>query len=391
MYRELTHSRYFQLALFLLALSFFNGLAVAGEKPDKKPDFLSLAALLIQDGNFERADAALSSIDSERDDLDRKRYYTLRGLVDLKLGRNAAAVKALQAAQQAGQTDAILHVYLAQAWYGLEEYRKSLQAIDAAGETGAAIAGVVLLKAQLHWQLGEHDAAWLALEDGTKRFPDNIAFPRQQVFRLIQLGLYQKATMQGLDYLNRFEASARDYVAIGSAIRQAGQAQTALSILEPAHMRFPSNEKALLALARTYADLGRLNSAANLLERAAAMNSDYLIDAAELRRRAGQTMRALYLNSQARDQKKKRKQRLALLLQMEDFSRAAGMQEALFRAGLLEDEEIRYALAYAAFKAGEFEQAEAQLATLKKASLFKKATALRKAMASCRDERWRCS
>ncbi len=378
------------IAFGLLLALLLMGAASAADKAEKKLDYLSLAALLIQDGNFERADIALASIDTEREDLDRKRYYTLRGLVDLKLQRNAEAVKSLQAAQQAGQTDAILHVYLAQAWYGLEEYRKALQAIEAAGETGAAIAGVMLLKAQLHWQLGDHDAAWVALEEGGRRFPDNIAFPRQQVFRLIQLGLYQKAMAKGLDYLDRFDASARDYVAIGSAMRQAGQAQTALSILEPARLRFPDDEKALLALARTYADLGRLNSAANLLELAAAINPDYLIDAAELRRRAGQSMRALYLNSQARDQKKKFKQRLALLLQTEDFSRAAGMEEALYRAGLLEDEEIRYALAYAAFKAGEFERAEAQLATLKKAALFKKATALRKAMAACRDQRWRC-
>lgn len=378
------------IACGLLSLLLLVGIASAGEKTGKKLDYLSLAALLIQDGNFERADSALASIDSSREDLDRKRYYTLRGLVDLKLQRNAEAVEHLQAAQQAGQTDAILHVYLAQAWYGLQEYRKALAAIEASAETGAAIAGVVLLKAQLHWQLGEHDAAWAALEEGERRFADNVAFPRQQVFRLIQLGLYQKAMAKGLDYLDRFDASARDYVAIGSAMRQAGQAQTALSILEPARLRFPDDEKALLALARTYADLGRLNSAANLLELAAIINPDYLIDAAELRRRAGQPLRALYLNSQARDQKKKYKQRLALLLQMEDFSRAAGMEEALYRAGLLEDEKIRYALAYAAFKAGEFERAEAQLSTLRKAALFKKATALRKAMASCRDERWRC-
>lgn len=374
----------------LVLLSLFNLHAgVAGER-EKKVDYLGLAGLLIQDGKVERADMALASVDVAAADLDRKRYFTLRGLVDLKLQRYPDAIEHLHAAQKAGQDKPILYVYLAQSWYGLGEYAKALAAIDAAGATGSSLPGVVLLAAQCHWAVGDHAAAWDTLNEGAGRFPSDPAFPRQQVFRLIQLGLYQQAVVVGRDYLQRFDVDAHDHVAIGSAMRQAGQAQTALSILEPARLRFPNEVKAVIALARTYVDLGRLNVAADLMEQAAAMDPQYLIDAAELHRRAGHTLRALYLNSQVRDQKKKLKQRLALLLEDADYSRAAGMQEDLFRAGLLADEDIRYALAYAAFKAGEFARAEAQLATLKKAALFKKATALRKAMETCRDEAWRC-
>lgn len=67
------------------------------------------------------------------------------------------------------------------------------------------------------------------------------------------------------------------------------------------------------------------------------------------------------------------------------------MEAALVRTRLLDDEDVRYALAYAQFKEGDFIGAERNLAKLSKPDLFRKATELRQSMQDCADERWRCS
>jgi len=66
------------------------------------------------------------------------------------------------------------------------------------------------------------------------------------------------------------------------------------------------------------------------------------------------------------------------------------MYNDLTRVGLLEDQDIRYALAYAYFKSGDFDRAEEQLGQLERADLFRKATELRRVMTQCADQPWLC-
>jgi hypothetical protein len=66
------------------------------------------------------------------------------------------------------------------------------------------------------------------------------------------------------------------------------------------------------------------------------------------------------------------------------------MERDLTRLGLLDDEDIRYALAYAYFKNGDFESTERQLQQLTRPDLFRKAAELRSAMQDCAEDRWQC-
>ena len=67
------------------------------------------------------------------------------------------------------------------------------------------------------------------------------------------------------------------------------------------------------------------------------------------------------------------------------------MLPKLSRLGLLSDENIRYALAYAYYKTGRFERAEEQLKPIQDPQLFESALQLRKAMAACREAGWECT
>lgn len=376
--------------LALLLLAAVPG-AVAQESDEDEVEPLSLAALLIGDGNHERARQVLAGVDPDDPELDRARYHTLSGLVALNLEENALAAREFEAAIDAGQTEPVVWLYLAQAYFSEKRYTETLDALVRAGPDTIRLPSVYLMWSQAHWELRQYRRAWDVLETGRHLFPDRAGdFVRRQVFLLVEQGLYQAAAELGRTYLEDGETGPEDALAIGNALRQTGSFEEAARILETARLQYPENARLAKVLAHTYLDQGQVLQAAGILRTAAVADPDLVSEAAELYRRAGWPVQALSLNGQVVDQSRKMRQRLAILIELERYSRAAAMEEDLYRVGLLDDEDILYALAYAWFKAGDFDRAESHLTRLTESELFRKATELRRVMAQCADEPWMC-
>jgi tetratricopeptide (TPR) repeat protein len=353
-------------------------------------DYLDLAALMLRDGNLDRAVVALDQVDLSTDDVDLLRYYTLRGLAHIRRNEPAPAVDALRQAIAIGEVQSTLYVYLAQALFQLERYREVLDALDRGGEELVGIASIFHMRAQCHWLLDEPAMALAVLDQASERFPGEPGFLRRKVFFLIELGLFREAVQLGRQYLQQSEGRKDDYVAFGAALGAVGETDEALVLLEQARLKFPGDPEIGKVLARSYFNQGRINAAADLVLEASMADPTLVSEAAELYRRAGRTSRALMLNGQIADQPTKLKQRLAILLELQRFEQAATMDEELRRVGLLEDEDIRYALAYALFKAGDFQAAETHLQKLARPDLFRRAAELRRAMQDCAEEPWLC-
>jgi tetratricopeptide (TPR) repeat protein len=211
------------------------------------------------------------------------------------------------------------------------------------------------------------------------------------VFYLIEAGLFQQAADLGRTYLGRAEPKAADYAAIGSALRQSKSYDEALLFLERARLQFPDDPAVAKALAQTWLERGETLAAAEILMQQAEHDPALLPEAAELFRRAGHAVRALAINARIPDQSRKLKQRVGLLVQLRRYEQVAGMEEALYRVGLLQDEDVRYALAYSHYKGGDFAAAEKHLQALTRPELFRKATELRRLMQDCADSRWACA
>lgn len=383
--RILTH------VMLALALA---GVAHGADAPgDEMSDAerLELAARLTSDGEYERAARTLGRVDAAAADLDLAKYHTVAGLIAINQNRNEDAVRNLEDAIAAGQVDPTVQIYLAQAHFALEQWREALEALDAAGPTADALGGVWQMRAQAWWSLGERQQAFDTLTSAADKFPANNSFTRRQVFYLVEAGLYQEAAQLGRRYLQRGDAKAEDYAAIGGALRRIGRFDESLAILESARLRYPDNDAIAKALAQTWLESGRPLAAARLLEQASLRDPNLLVETAELYRRAGYGALALSLNARVPDQAKKLKQRIGILVQLERYGEVAGMEPALYRSGLLEDEDVRYALAYAYFRAGDFAAADRHLAALKRPELFRKATELRKVMEECADAPWSCA
>lgn len=359
---------------------------------DAEPvDRLPLAALLIGDGNYDRARQVLAAVDTDAEDFDAPRYHTLSGLVALNLEEYPRAVVEFEQAIEAGQDAPVVYLYLAQAHFGGENYAATLTALDQAGEDTTRIPSVFLIRSQALWSLERFDEAWAVLNQGRAQFPDRVNdFARRQVFLLVEQGLYQAALSLAQDLLGQASGDVSDALAVGNALIQADQAGEAAALLEEAMLTAPEDATVAKLLAQSYLVQDMPLAAAQVLRQGAYYNPDLLIESAELFRQTGRLNEALTLNGQAIDQPKKLKQRLAILIGLSRFDQAAAMEDDLKRVQLLDDEDIRYALAYAHFKTGDYAASEEQLFFLESPENFRKATELRRVMGECEQNPWLC-
>lgn len=378
---------HFLMLLLLLACSVS---IIAADDNADEVDYLELASLMLKDNNVERAETALSQVNLDDENTDVQRFHVLNGLLQVRKGDNQAAIDAFVAAKQLGDVDSVINVYLAQAAFATEQYALAIEALDSAGDAVARIPSVYHMRGQAHWLQQEHHVAIAVMDQASLIFPNDASFPRRKIFYLIELGLNSTAAELGQEYLEKYQAQADDYVVIGNALRSSGNLILALRFLERAQLKFPNQADVTKALAATYISNQSFHAAANLVHQLALTDNSLLSEAAELYRRSGQRHLALSVNSLVEDQAQKLTQRLGLLIELGNYEQAAEMEQDVLRNQLDDDENIQYALAYALFKVGEYDQAEQYLSRITDNQLFQKAVEVRKIMADCADEIWRC-
>ena len=376
--------------LFCGALMMLSSPALVLAEEADEVNYLELASLMLKDNNVARAETALSQVDLEQEGLDIQRFHVINGLLQVRKGENQAAIDAFLAAKKLGAVDSVINVYLAQSAFALQQYQLTIDSLDSAGEAIVRIPSVYHMRAQAHWLLKEHEMAIAVMDQASLIFTDDAAFPRRKIFYLIELGLNSTAAELGIEYLEKYQADATDYVGIGNALRSSGNLILALRFLERAKLRFPNNADVAKTLAATYIADQAYFAAAQIVHELALVDNALVSEAAELYRRAGQKHMALMLNGLVENQADKLKQRLGLLIELENYEQAAEMQQDIKRVRIDADENIQYAMAYALFKVGEYDQAESYLSRITDSQLFQKAVEIRKIMADCGEQTWRC-
>ncbi len=380
-----------KILMFASLLSFLTVVSAKNKTSVKSGDYINMAAMLVKDGLYQRAIISLQNVDINDEKVDLSRYYTLQGLAYLNLKDWVSAKQNLEKAIDNGQVDPVVYVYLAQSNYSLKDYQGTIDAVNKAGGSALNHPSILEMQIQSYWQLQDYEQAFSVLNQAQTLFPNDHRFTRRQVFYLVDLQLYRQAANLGLVYLRESNAQAKDYIAIGNALRLSRQFPEALSILESARLKFPQNSTITKVLAHTYLDQGHLNTAAQIFEQGALYDQELYVEAGEIYRRAGRYYRALNMNTKIADQKVKLKQRLAIFLALKRYEAAVNMKVALYRQGLIQDENIRYALAYAYFNIGQFKDSQKQLSFLKNPELFKKGIELRRIMNECLESPTQCA
>lgn len=381
------------VALSVLALQCPRS-ALAKKRGDE-PDPVAIAAVLLDNGDPNRALEVLEGVDERAPGVDRARLHTLRGIAALqgrqypKAARSLErALAALAADEQAEQDPRVLELYLAFAYFGAEDCERSLQALGRAGPRADERAQSFLIRGDCHRRAGRAGEALAALRRGQARFSAERALQERELLLLVELGLYRELFERAVPFLE--EASEDEALLLLEALRRASAHDEAVELGERIRLRFPGSRRATLALAHAYVGAERPLSAARLFEELSFFDPAYAAEAGELYRRAGWTQMAVLSGARSPDAEKKLRQRFGILLEEGRYEEASALAPRLLRAGLLDDDEVRYALAFAMFQSRRFDDAERALRGVDDPGVFRQAAELRRAVAACREEGWQC-
>lgn len=372
--------------ILVIALNTF----AADKKSKDEIDHLALAALLLKDGFTSRAQEELKQVNLEKEELNLGRFYTIDGLVNTKLFNYEKANKSFKIALTYEGVERALNLYIAQNAYKLQDYKGSLDAIAKVRDLADKKPSVLALEAECNWRLKNQNQALVTLAKGIKLFPNEWIFYKQRFNYLVRLQLYQAALNDAQVYLKNAKPNEKTVLAFISVLKESGDTDKAIELAEMANLQYLSSAKVTVLLAHLYMDKEMLVTAAELFDQASIEDRVYTKEAAEMMRRAHQFVIALYKNSQMLDMKEKLKQRVAIYIEFGAYERIIVSEKALRRSGLIEDETIRYALAYSYYMIHSFDKSERELKQLTRPDLFAKATELRKNMQKCVNDGWEC-
>jgi len=372
--------------LFLLlsclpaATLYASGQPEAERARDGDPvDYLGVAAVMLRDGQWDRAEAALAHVDPSTKGVDEGRFYALRGALRLQLSLPEEAAADLEKAVRAGNRDPSVALALAHACHDCGRYAEALATIGLAPGMPQS-PGRLSLEAACLWELDHVEEALAVLGKAVELFPASVPLRRQAVSCLLALGLTQEAALQARALCDAAGADPEAHLLYAEALRRTGGRRETVLALEEARLRFPGDARFTISLARAYAQEGKQGSAADLGEQAAAMDPRYCLEAAGMAREAGRTEGALRLIALAAEGPERTRQRFLILVEGGFFEEAVSLQAALEETGAFADAGLLYAMAYARFRTGGYGEARALLDRIPEASYSGKAALLSEAV-----------
>ncbi|HEY9190570.1 MAG TPA: hypothetical protein VIM88_06855 [Sulfurovum sp.] len=407
----------------------------AKEAEEQTIDHMEIATIMYYDGKYDKALEELQQAKDSQTKIEWDKYHNMRGLIFLKNENYASSIAAFKQAIIATKQkvyeppveegpkreylfslfsekkkaeepvvkkpvfdpeklrkDQIeeIYIYLSQAYYKAEEYINAVHALDAAGEKGRASASLFTLRAECYWKADQKASAIDALSRGAKLFPEDATLLKQKFYYFAELKLYQASIDAAKAYMKKIPANAEEYISLAQMLQSGGESEEAIKVLEEAKLKFPSSAKVHILLGHYYNQKDMPHVTADLFEKGSFYDANYLKEAAEMYRRNGELAHALYLNSMMTDREEKTKQKVAIYVGKGEFEKIIGLKDALDRYGLLQNDNMRYALAYAYYMVKDYESAEEHLKKIEDDELFSKATVIRKNIEKCRSNSLEC-
>lgn len=414
------------IVIFLLSLPVF----AENTDQDYEVDHLALASVMIYDGRLDKAEAELSQVDTSGETFDAARYYTIRGVLDAKKGRHENAIehytRAIRETEEKtftppeksikmkylfsiGESDREdvpepafdaekvkkdkiekLYLYLSQAYYKIQDYANTVKSLDLAGTRGRDRATLFALRAECYWKLEQYSGAIQALNKGLSLFPKDPALLQQKYYYFAEKGMYQAAIACANEYMAVIDADDKAYIILAQLLLEAEQPDEAIKILEKAKTKFRDSANVDMLLGHVYMKKDMNHTAAFLFKEGAYKDKKYLKDAVEMHRRIKDYSHAIYLNTQMSDAVEKLKQKVAIYLDRGEYEKVIGLEDDLERYNILEDDNLRYALAYSYYMARDFTNAELHIKQIQVNALFVKGTVILRNIERCRENMMEC-
>ena len=407
----------------------------AKETEEQTINHMEIATIMYYDGKYDKALEELQLAKDSHTKIEWDKYHNMRGLIFLKNEDYGSAIKSFKEAiiatkqkvyeppveekpkreylfsvfseKKKAEEPAVkkpafdpeklrkeqieeIYIYLSQAYYKAEQYIDAVHALDAAGEKGRANASLFTLRAECYWKADQKGSAIDALSRGATLFPEDATLLKQKFYYFAELKLYQASIDAAKAYMAKMPANAQEYISLAQMLQGGGEPEEAIRVLEEAKLKFPTSAKVHILLGHYYNQKDMPHVTADLFEKGSFYDPNYLKEAAEMYRRNGELAHALYLNSMMTDKEEKTKQQVAIYVGKGEFEKIIGLKDALDRYGLLQNDNMRYALAYAYYMVKDYDSAEEHLKKIEDDELFSKATVIRKNIEKCRSNSLEC-
>lgn len=356
---------------------------------DEEVDFVALAKVLVKDGYYQRAERTLRKI--KKTDEDQKAVIEgLWGMVELHKKKYDLALERFDRSLHLGIETREIYLYRAEAFLQTGRFNDAMVSLEKIEPEEKKKLPYFIVKAEIHWKQKEKNEAWAILNQAEALKLSRNVIGKKKFYYFLEEGLYHTATDRAFELIQDPD-NFNDVLAMGSQLRIKKQYNFSLRILQTLALIRPDKEMVALEMAQNYIAMGETYSAALILEEATRHNASLAFEAAELLRQVGKSYRAEFVNFSTLDPSKRLKQKLALYLEDDDYHSLKFMIPQLRKNRMLDDQEIRYAVAYSLFRTGDFSRSENYLNSIDQDGLFEKSIELKKEISNCQEEKWACS
>lgn len=383
------------LALSLVGLTAAEAGAAPRGKGPLKISYLEVARQALIDGRLPRAVRALKRarkcwrVHGKACGFIKEDYQALIGIVYLEHRYYGKAVNSFQAvvARQPGR--AVIWLYLGQALFRLKRYGEAIVALEKGRAKGARFPVFHLLLARSRLKVGDRFGARQVLLKGLERFPRHRDLLMELTLLYSRSGLYGTAARLARRFLKATGGDPLAALIVSDALCRERHYRPAITLLEEVHLQKPGALKVLERLAYAHAQAGHTYASARLFERLTRVKASYAGAAAEQYRQAGRFTDALRMNRRIPLRRQRLRQRLSIFLEHGDHARALKLLKPL-RAARALDDAIRYRLAYAAIRIGDFKGGEVLLKRIASPAFTGRIAHLRTVAAQCAKRPWLC-
>lgn len=353
-------------------------------------DGFELVQALIDDGKLDLAQKELDGM--TREEKRHASFSYLSGVVQFKRNKYSESEKYLIQAEFALDTPESVSrdLFLARSQYFLERYEKCATSFKNGIKSPLLNDDDVVYRAKCEQKTPSLDRAWKVLAQALIARPSLTILQATNEFLLAQ-GLTNVATQISLDWLARYSKQISDFITIAELFNTQKQPAGRLAVLEMGRVKYPLDIDLNLHLNQIYYEKGMLLAVEEGFSRAALVDGKYAYHAAEINRQAGRYERSQFFNASIPDEKERLKQKLAIYVDKGQFALIASMEPALQRSSLINDDEVRYALAYSLVRSGQYKRPLEYLAKITNKDLLEKTVVLRNALTECQQKNTSCN
>lgn len=254
----------------------------------------------------------------------------------------------LGVAIELGDQAPVVSLYLAHAQMRLGRANDALVLLENVGSSLESGLSALLIRARAYRAIGRSTEAYGALRDAARRFEGSVLPVIELIALCAELELRGEAARWIDVAASRENVESEDAMAI---IDLSYRNPYALEALERLALRFRDDADVQGHLAYGYAEAGHSYLAARLFSTATLLGGEYAFEAADQYRLARDYNAALRLNGWVPSERKRLRQRIAILFEAEQWSRVVALEPGWQRLQN-PDDVLRYQTAYAYYRLG---------------------------------------